>query len=479
MQSLSFIIIMKMTEVQQTGLEYSLEGKTLQLPLEDGTVYSPEKGIRPSSNPFSSHTLDEYVPFIGEEEAKKLEELAKDLKGVKILELNSTASGGGVAEMLYSSVPFLNDLGIEDEWKVIKGNEPYFEVTKNIHNFLQGKKCCFTSEMEEIYFDTVRQNAENHITDRNTDVVFIHDPQPIGLAPLLKNEKETWFWRCHIDIEDTLDEGSALWDFMTFLTRHYDAAIFTAAHYVISRWPIYTFIIPPFIDPLSEKNRDLTPDEVDAVLEKYQIDPKVPIMSQIGRFDPWKGIGRTIQTYRRVKSDENCQLIIAGGSASDDPEGEKVLSEVYEQVKGDPDIHVLNLPPQSHMEINALQRASRVIMQPSIKEGFGLTVTEALFKQKPVIASPVGGIPMQLRDGETGYFYDTPALSAQKIVFLLRNPSTAELMGKKGRAYVEEHFMLPSRIGDHLRAIGDIRFGKRYTESIISYHPWYKMSKRK
>ncbi len=468
-----------MIKTNQTGLEYSLDGKLIQLPLEDGTVYSPRNDICPSSNPFSAHSLEDYVPIIGEEEAKKLEALAEELKGIKILELNSTASGGGVAEMLYSSVPFLNNLGIEDEWKVIKGSKPYYEVTKNVHNILQGKEHCFTSEMEEIYSNTVRENAEAHIINWSPDVVLVHDPQPMGLATYLKKEGETWFWRCHIDIEDTLTEDSAVWNFITSWTKHYDAAIFSAAHYVISRWPLYTFIIPPFIDPLSEKNRALKQEEVDAVLEKYQIDPKVPIITQIGRFDPWKGIGRTIQTYKRVKSEEDCQLILAGGSASDDPEGERVLSEVYEQTKDDPDIHVLNLPPQSHLEINALQRASRVIMQPSMKEGFGLTVTEALFKEKPVIASPVGGIPMQLRDRETGYFYDTPALSAQKIVFLLRNPSAAELMGKKGREYVEEHFMLPSRIADHLRAIGNVKYGKRYTESIISYHPWYKMSKRK
>ena len=457
------------------GMEYSLEGKTIQLPLEDGTVYSRRKGICP----FSAHSLKEYAPIIGEEETEKLETLAGELKGLKILELNSTAVGGGVAEMLYSSVPFLNMLGIEDEWKVIKGTKPYFEMTKNLHNLLQGKGDSFTSEMEEIYFSNVKENADANIIDWNPDVVFVHDPQPLGLASYLKKDGETWFWRCHIDIEDTLAEGSALWDFVSLLTRHYDAVIFSMAHYIISRWPLYTFIIPPFIDPLSEKNRELKPEEIDAVLEKYQIDPKVPIISQIGRFDPWKGIERTIQTYKRVKRDKNCQLILAGGSAADDPEGERMLSEVYEEAKGDPDIHVLNLPPQSHLEINALQRASRVIMQLSIKEGFGLTVTEALFKEKPVIASPVGGIPVQLRDGETGYFCDTPGLGAQRIIFLLRNPAVAELMGTRGRRYVEEHFMLPTRIADCLRAIGDVRYGRRYPESIISYHPWFKLSKRK
>lgn len=468
-----------MKKAHRAGIEYSLKGKTLQLPLKDGTVYSPRKGICPSANPFSSHSLEDYAPIIGEEETEGLEALIKELKGVKILELSSTALGGGVAEMLYSSVPFLNNLGLEDEWKVIKGTKPYFEVTKNIHNLLQGKLGAFSAEMEEVYFSTVRENAEANIIDWSPDVVFVHDPQPLGLAPYLRKEAQTWFWRCHIDIEDTLTEGSALWDFINALAKYYDAAIFSMAHYIVTRWPLYTFIIPPFIDPLSEKNRELTPEEINAVLSKYQIDPEIPIISQIGRFDPWKGIERTIQTYKRVKRDENCQLIIAGGLADDDPEGEEVLSKIYEQVKDDPDIHVLNLSPLSHLEINAIQRASRAIMQPSIKEGFGLTVTEALYKEKPVIASEVGGIPVQFRDGEGGYFYETPALSAQRINFLLRNPAAARLVGGRGRRYVEEHFLLPLRIADYLRAIGDIRYGKRYTESVISYHPWYKMSKRK
>lgn len=442
-------------------------------------MYSPRKGIRPSSPPFSSHSLEDYAPLIEQEEVEKLEALAGELQGIKILELNSTALGGGVAEMLYSSVPFLNNLGIEDEWKVIKGTKPYYEVTKNIHNTLQGKDCCFTSEMEEIYFATVRENAEANIIDWNPDVVFVHDPQPMGLAPYIKKKGETWFWRCHIDIEDTLTIGSPLWDFLGVLAKHYDSVIFSAAHYIVSRWPLYTFIIPPFIDPLSEKNMELKPEEIDAVLEKYQIDPKVSIITQIGRFDPWKGIERTIETYRIVKREENCQLILAGGSAADDPEGERILADIYEQAKDDPDIHILNLSPLSHLEINAIQRASGVIMQPSIKEGFGLTVTEALFKEKPVIASPVGGIPMQLRHGETGYFYQNPERSAERIIFLLRNPAAAELVGTRGRRYVEEHFLLPARMADYLRAIGNVRFGKCYPESIVSYHPWYKMSRRK
>lgn len=469
-----------MKKTNKTELEYSLDGKSYKLPLEDGTVYSPRKGICPSSSPFSSHSLKDYVPIIGEEEAKELETLAGEFEGLKILELNSTALGGGVAEMLYSSVPFLNSLGIEDEWKVIRGNKAYYEVTKNIHNFLQGKGGCFTPEMEQIYFSNLKENADANIIDWNPDVVIVHDPQPQGLAPYLKKEGETWLWRGHIDIEDTIQQDSCLWDLISSWAKYYDAAIFSAAHYVISRWPLCTFIIPPFIDPLSEKNRGLESGEIDSVLEKHQIDPKVPIISQIGRFDPWKGIERAIDMYRMVKKEGgNCQLVLAGGSASDDPEAERVLSNVYEKAKGDPGIHILNLSPLSHLEINALQRASSVIMQLSIKEGFGLTVTEALFKEKPVIASSVGGITMQFRDGEGGYFYDDLKQSARKVIYLLQNPPAAELMGKRGRRYVEEHFLLPARIADYLRAIGEIKYGRRYKECIVSYHPWFKLSKRK
>lgn len=463
-----------MSQAKKKGSEGRLEEKGIQIPLDDGTVYSSRKDFRP----FPGHSLEEYAPIIGDDEVRMLETLAGELKGLKILELNSTAVGGGVAEMLQNSVPFLNRLGIEDEWKVMKGSESYFEVTKSIHNLLQGKGGFFTPEMEDIYFSTLKENVEANIVDWNPDVVFIHDPQPLGLAPYLKREGESWFWRCHIDIEDSVTEGSALWDFMALWVKHYDALVFSAAQYVVSRWPSYTFIIPPYIDPLADKNRELKPEEITAVLEKYQIDPKLPIIAQIGRFDPWKGIGKTIEAYKWVKKKESCQLLLAGGSATDDPEGASVLSKLYEKTQNDPDVHVLNLPPMSDLEINALQRASRVILQPSIKEGFGLTVTEAMFKAKPVIASPVGGITMQIRDGETGYFFDTARQAADRIIFLLRNPLAAELVGTRAKRYTEEHFMLPSRVADQLRAISDVKFGKRYPESIISYHPWYKMSRR-
>ena len=452
--------------------------------LADGTVYSKRKNFCP----FSTPPLEAYVSILSQERIERLQRIVQKLKGLKLLELNSTAQGGGVAEMLYSSIPFLNSLGIEAEWKIIHGNKEYFECTKNLHNILQGRRGSFTPEMQQCYLDNLEECANANLIDYNPDVVLVHDPQPLGLTRYLKKPEETWLWRCHIDIEEeSLRDNPGLWEFITGWTEKYDAAIFSAAHYIASCWPLPKFIIPPFIDPLSEKNRELSQEEINKVLTKYQIDPKVPIIAQIGRFDPWKGIDRTIATYRRVKKERECQLVLAGGLAADDPEGEKILAEVYEDTKDDEDIHVLNLSLENRMEnwmeVNALQRAASVIMQPSTKEGFGLVITEALWKGKPVIAADVGAIPLQIRDGDTGYFYRTARKAAKRVVYLLKNSKAAEAMGKRGKKYVEEHFLLPDRFGDCLMAINMIMnraLDKEVcTEYIISFHPWFKLSKRR
>jgi trehalose synthase len=310
----------------------------------------------------------------------------------------------------------------------------------------------------------------------------------MGLNQYLKKPGQVWLWRCHIDIEEeAIGANPALWDFLTGMTTGYDAALFTAAHYVISRWPLPKFIIPPFIDPLSEKNRELSQTEIDRVLNKYQVDPKIPIIAQIGRFDPWKGIDRTIATFRRVRESEKCQLILAGGLASDDPEGARILTEILGKTKKDSDIHVLNLPLENRLEnareINALQRAASVIMQPSTREGFGLVITEALWKEKPVISANTGAISLQIRDGDTGFFYTTPRGTAQKVISLLKNPKDAEAVGKRGKEYVKEHFLLPDRIADWLTTISmtlDKGAGRKLNEDcIISFHPWFKLSKRR
>jgi trehalose synthase len=453
-------------------------------PLPDGTVYSKRKNFRP----FSTPPIEAYAPIVGEEKIERLYRAAQRVRGLKLLELNSSAQGGGVAEMLYSSIPFLNSLGIEAEWKVIRGNKEYFECTKSLHNLLQGMKGTFTSEMKQCYVDNLVESAKANLIDYSPDVVLVHDPQPLGLPHYLKKPNETWLWRCHIDIEETtLRATPDLWDFITGWTEHYEAVIFSAAHYVISRWPMPKFIIPPFIDPLSEKNRELSQKEIDKVLTKYHIDPKIPIIAQIGRFDPWKGIDRTITTYRRVRERKKCQFVLAGGLAADDPEGERILAKVYEDTRNEDDIHVLNLQMANRLEnwkeVNALQQAASVIMQPSTKEGFGLMITEALWKGKPVIAADVGAIPLQIREGETGYFYQTPHQAAQKVLYLLENPKAARMMGERGKRYVKEHFLLPDRIADYLMAINMMTIGavdkKIYTECIISFHPWFKLSKRR
>jgi len=453
------------------------------LPLADGTVYSRRKDFCP----FSAPTLEAYLSIVGEEKMEKLQKVAERLRGLKLLQLSASAVGGGVAEMLYGAVPLLKNLGIESEWKVIRGSDEYFQCTKSLHNLLQGEQGPFTPDMEEAYFCTLEQCAATGLIDYSPDVVLVHDPQPLGLTRYIKKPGETWLWRCHIDIEEAaLNTNVNLWSFINMWAEHYDAAIFSAAHYVVSHWPLPKFIVPPFIDPLSEKNRELSQEEIDHVLGKYHIDPKIPILAQIGRFDLWKGLDRTIATYRQVKGDVKCQLVLAGGMAADDPQGEMVLEEVYYQTRDDDDIHVLNLPVANRLEnwreVNALQRAADVIMQPSTREGFGLVITEALWKGKPVIAADVGGIPLQVKDGDTGYFYQSPRKTAQKVAYLLKNPEAAQRMGMRGRMYVQEHFLLPDRIADCLMAIDMVMSGagkKLPADSIISFHPWFKLSKRR
>ena len=450
-------------------------------PLEDGTAYSRRKGFQP----FSASPVEDYVPIVGEERIAELRKLAAKLNGARILEVNSTAVGGGVAEMLYSQVPFLNQLGLEDEWKVMSGTESFYQVTKTIYNLLQGKKGTLTPEMTKIYYSVLEENAAIYAEDYkncNPDITVVHDPQPLGLARYLKRGNKKWLWRSHFDVEEDIKENNrGLWQFITFWANFYDAVIFSGAHYVIGRWPLQKYIIPPFIDPLSLKNKKLSVEEIAKVLEKYGIDQGIPLLVQIGRFDPWKGIDTSIRAYKMVKKEINCQLVIAGGMASDDPEGATILDQTCEEAKGDSDIHVIRLPEDvqiSALEVNALQRAARVILQPSIKEGFGLVITEAMWKAKPVITREVGAIPIQVRGGETGLFITSAKKAAKKIVRLLENPREAESIGKKAHNYVKNHFLMPDRVADYLRVANYFINGELDRNSITSYHPWFKLSKR-
>jgi len=440
--------------------------------LEDGTLYSKRKGI----TPFRVPPLKEYAKIVGEEPIKELEEVSEGLNGMRMLELNSTPYGGGVAEMLHSSVPFLNSIGIEDEWKVIKGSKEFFEVTKTLHHLLQGKKGDLTTEAEKIYFSTIKENVASNIIDYEPDVVFVHDPQPLALARELKREgdKWKWIWRCHIDIDErALRRKTRLWNFISYGTGAFDAVIFTAAHFVISQWPLPKFIIPPLIDPLSEKNRELSEEEIKLELEGEDINTEKPIISQISRFDHWKDPEGVVSIYKRVREKEECQLILAGGFAPDDPEGEKAYKELKARTKDDRNIHIFCECSDSC--INAIQRASSVIIQNSRKEGFGLTVTEAMWKGKTVVARPVGGITLQIRDGNTGFLVNGEEEAAKRIQYLLRNPKRRDIVGKRAREYVREHFLLPVRIVDYLLCADFINKTKEIPEkSIVSFHPWFK-----
>ena len=471
---------------KSTSINPPRDGRTGETnsPAAHGVIYSKQHKL----TPFNTPPLKNYVKVIGEERIERLLRAAEPLKGLRVLELNATAQGGGVAEMLYSSVPFLNRLGINTEWKVISGNDEFFECTKGLHNLLQGMKGRFTQEMERSYYCTIADCAHSNITDGNPDIIMVNDPQPLGLARHLKNDGQTWLWRCHIDIEEApMDENPGLWDFMTNWMKPFDAAIFSAAHYVVTRWPLPSFIIPPFIDPLSEKNRELSTDEISRVTDKYGIDTSIPIVAQVGRFDPWKGLDRTIDAFRYIRKEQNCQLILAGGMASDDPEGARILAKIQESTKNDSDVHILNLDLGNRLEnwreVNALQRSASVIMQPSTREGFGLVITEALWKGKPVISSNVGAVPLQIRDGDTGYFYETPQKTARRVINLLKNPRAAAALGERAREYVGEHFLLPDRAADYLMAMNMAmrKDGHRSMpdDSIVSFHPWFKMSKRR
>ena len=458
------------------------EHEITQAPLDDGTVYSTRKGV----TPFHVSPVEDYIPIVGEQKIEKLEELARKLKGVKLMEVNSTAVGGGVAEMLYSQVPFLNELGIEDYWKIVHGSPAFYEVTKNLHNLLQGKKGILTPDMVDIYYHTLEETANIYAEDHcryKPDVEIMHDPQPLGLARYLKQPGEKWLWRFHIDVEEeTLEEKPALWEFITFWATFYDAVIFSGAHYVIGRWPLQKYIIPPFIDPLSSKNKEMDAADISRVLQKYKIDPGVPILAQLGRFDPWKGIDTSINAYRLARKEEPCQLIVAGNMAADDPQGGEIFNRLCEDTRDDPGILILRLSDdveENALEVNALQRAARIVLQPSTREGFGLVITEAMWKNKPVITRKVGAIPLQVRNGETGFFINSTKKAAGRIVFLLRNPEMADEVGREAHDYVRDHFLMPDRVADYLRVVNYFVNGEVDVDSITSYHPWYKLEKRR
>ena len=388
--------------------------------------------------------LQDYQEVAGSGVIEELRVLADRVAGRRMQHINSTSVGGGVAEILTRLVPLLRELGVEASWDVIKGDQAFFGVTKAFHNALHGKPEEITQEMFEIF----RANTEANLRDVNFtgDVIFVHDPQPAGLILRKREIGRNWVWRCHIDVSAPQPD---VWNFLRPYVEQYDAAIFSMPDFA-QRLPVVQFRIAPSIDPLSDKNKPLERSYITSVLEKYRIDPGRPILTQISRFDRFKDPLGVIAAYRLVKKRYKCQLVLAGGGAPDDPEGEAVLREVQEAAADDPDIHVLLLPPFSDLEINALVRASAVVLQKSIREGFGLTVSEALWKKKPVIGGAVGGIKLQIIDGVTGFLVHSPEGAANRIAQLLGDRRLREKLGENGYLHVRQNFLLTRHVKDYL-----------------------------
>jgi trehalose synthase len=387
--------------------------------------------------------LDEYIPIVGESTTDELRLLAERLQGKVMQHINSTAVGGGVAEILNRMVPLLKELGVDARWDLIKGGEQFFDVTKKFHNLLHGRQGEITEKDFGVFMETSAKNIEEVVISGN--IVFIHDPQPIALIE--KKTDNKWIWRCHIDVARP---HAKVWGFLRGFIDKYDAVVFSAPAFS-QKLPTRQFLISPSIDPLSDKNKELPQETIDAVLKKYGIAKDKPIVTQISRFDRLKDPVGVIEAYKQVKRYIDCQLVLAGGGASDDPEGAKVLEEVRQAAQKDEDIHILLLA-QNDVEINALQRASTIIVQKSLKEGFGLTVSEALWKGKPVVASNVGGIPLQIKHKYSGLLCHSIEGAAFAIKQLLNSPEYAKKLGENGREHIKNNFLITRHLKDYMLA---------------------------
>ncbi|MBU4589497.1 MAG: glycosyltransferase [Candidatus Omnitrophica bacterium] len=389
--------------------------------------------------------IDRYEPIVGKSKIDELRMLAGYLKGKVIQHINSTAVGGGVAEILSKILPLMQELGVNTQWDIIKGSPDFFDVTKSIHNALHGKDTLITKEMWKTFNDISSQN----IREMNLygDIMFIHDPQPIALVKRKSGmRKSKWIWRCHVDVSAP---DRKVWDFLSNFIDQYDAAIFSSAHFSHKMKPKQV-LISPSIDPFSDKNREVTQDEIDAVLNKYKIDPRQkPIVCQISRYDALKDPVGVIEAYKMVKKYVDCQLVLVGNRAADDPETDKIYGQVLEAAGGDPDIHAL-LVEDIPYEINVLQRVSDVIVQKSIREGFALTVSEALWKAKPVVASAVGGIPLQIKHKYGGLLCHSIEGAAFAIKQLLNAPEYARKLGENGKEHIRQNFLLTRHIREYM-----------------------------
>ena len=392
----------------------------------------------------SKSRIQDYEPIVGRSCLEELRILSDRLSGKVIQNINSTFIGGGVAEILEHMVPLLNQLGVDTRWDVVRGNEEFFEVTKKFHNAIHGGAEKISKDDFSLFSEITRQNLDE--LRFYGDIIFVHDPQPVGLISKKKEIGRKWIWRCHIDASNP---DKKVWKFLRGFVVDYDAAVFSSPSFA-QKLPIRQFLITPSIDPLSDKNKEIDSGTVDSVLAKYGLNSGKPMIVQVSRFDRLKDPLGVIEAFEMVKKSMDCQLVLAGGTATDDPESEEVLEEVKKRAEGNPDIHILLIPPGSDIEINALQRAATIILQKSLKEGFGLTISEALWKSKPVIATAVGGIPLQIRNKITGLLCHTVEGAAYAIRQLLSNPQYANWLGENGKEHVRQNFLITSHVKDYL-----------------------------
>jgi trehalose synthase len=396
-------------------------------------------------------SLADYTHLVGRGLVEQIRELAEPLQGLRILHVSATAFGGGVAEILYTLVPLMRDAGLDAHWNVILGREEFFNVTKLLHNSLQGDENTLTEQQWEVFHAYNTMNARG--LEGDWDVVVIHDPQPLGLRRNAPDRAGRWIWRCHIDLSNPNETTVAR---IRPLIEEYDASVWHLREYVPDGLDGGVRIVPPAIDPLSPKNMALSPEDAAFVCEQFGIDPDRPLMCQVSRFDPWKDPIGVIDTYRLVTRElPDAQLALVGSMATDDPEGWEFFHQTYRYADGDPDIKILNnLNNVGAIEVNAFQSQADVVIQKSIREGFGLTVTEALWKGRPTVASHVGGIPLQIADGEGGFLVHSHEEAARRCIELLTDPELARRLGRAGKERVRANFLTPRLLRDWLQILG-------------------------
>ncbi len=386
--------------------------------------------------------IDAYKNVAPKGDLLLLAKLGDALRSRSFLHVNSTREGGGVAEILHRMIPILRELGIDARWEVIEGDARFFDITKKIHNGLQGNDETITEQMWEYHAEVNRKNAGK--LNLEADAVLIHDPQPAALVHYRKQGH--WIWRCHIDVSTP---HPAVWQALRKHCEKFDAAVFSVSKFSRAM-PVDEYIIPPSIDPLSDKNRELSASEIDDAASRFGIPRDRPMVLQVSRFDRFKDPLGVIKAYRMVKKYNDCILVLAGSPATDDPEGAAVLNEVRDYASDDKDIVILLLPPFSDRDINALQRMATVVLQKSLKEGFGLTVSEAMWKEKPVLGGAVGGIPLQIVHGVNGFLVHSTEGAAFRIRQLLTNPAMAKRFGERAKEYVRTNFLITRQARDYL-----------------------------